>query len=93
MPYISQKERNELEFSLVRLLNTCNAMIKLGASRRKLTNYIAYNMLMVTETGGYDTMSEVLSGLRDSCTEFERDVVGPYEAKKKVENGEIKRKG
>lgn len=81
MPYIKDKQIRKALCTGELFPANC------GELNYKITQLI--HQYTVTKGLRYETLNEVIGVLSCVKTEFERTVIGPYESKKRLENGAV----
>jgi hypothetical protein len=93
MPYIRKEPREELDKFLQDLIKKVNGiMTASGSYDAGLLNYVITKILIGVELDNgvrYARINEVMGILECVKQEFYRRIAGPYEDKKKEENGDV----
>ena len=85
MPYIKQKERDELMNLLIKVLD-------MPADNAGQLNYVITLVVIsyLNKHGKkYQTMNDIVGALEGAKAEFQRRVVAPYEDEKIRQNGDV----
>jgi hypothetical protein len=82
MPYIKQGKRNRLD-TIVEKLKECEVIADGDL------NYILYAFCKRHIKPSYNNYKNYCGELRQCATEIERRLLGPYEDKKVIENGDV----
>ncbi len=82
MPYIPEEERKLLD-KIVEVMVT--ASIKANGD----LNYILFKFCKYHIQRSYNSYKNYCSELRQCATEIERSILGPYEDRKKIINGDV----
>lgn len=90
MPYIPQENRSQYDLavgSLVYNLGLANVMEKPGELTYVL--YLIAKELLDQNNMSYANASKVLACFADTQHEIRRQILDPYEDKKRIENGDV----
>jgi len=82
MPYIKQKRRKELDPIVECMYNEC---VEADGD----LNYILFAFFKRHVGKSYNSIKNYCGELRQCATEIERRILGPYEDKKIITNGDI----
>jgi len=84
MPYISPESREKF-------ITSCDALAELIEAKGELNFVVSRILHMVVQKKGmsYTNASEFMGALTDAAMEFYRQVLAPYEDRKKKENGPV----
>ena len=82
MPYIQSRRREQLD-PIVDLMGLSSVVANGDL------NYILYAFYKKYRPIGYNNIKNYCAELRACATEIERTILGPYEDKKREENGDI----
>lgn len=82
MPYIKQSDRSAMD-------QIVNMMDDWGVQANGDLNYILYAFCKRYVKPSYNNYKNFCGELRQCATEIERRILGPYEDKKIIENGDV----
>lgn len=85
MPYTKQKDRNDIDVEIERLLSFITSKGDLNYTICELVGRLILN----SEKISYTTMSEWIDGVHDAEAELRRRILEPYEDLKIEQNGDV----